>query len=218
MASSGIGKLWEREVLSRLLDHGMRGVEPIRHEVLEGVSGRVLEIGFGTGASLPHFGPAVKELVAVEPASELAAIGRDRMARWSAAHGAKSSLLETSATRPLPLDEASFDAVVILFVLCSIERLDAVLEQAHRALRPDGALFLAEHVAAEADPSPHRVRARAQRLVRPAWKLALGGCDPHKSLDTALERNGFDTTMLSRRELALPWVVRSGLVGRAARV
>lgn len=218
MASSTIGKLWEREVLSRLLDHGMRGVAPIRQEVLTGVEGRVLEIGFGTGASLPHYGPRVDELVAVEPASELAAIGRERMARWASERGTKTSLIETSATRPLPLDAGSFDAVVILFVLCSIERIDAVLTEAHTLLRPGGAIVLAEHVAAEDDPSPHRVRARAQRLVRPAWKLALGGCDPHKSLETSLERYGFSTAELTRRELDLPWVVRSGLVGRAPRL
>lgn len=218
MASSSIGKLWEREVLSRLLDHGMRGVAPIRHEVLENVRGRVLEIGFGTGASLPHYGAEVSELVAIEPASELAAIGRARLDRWSRETGHAGSLLELSATRPLPLDAGSFDAVVILFVLCSIERLDAVLEQAHRVLTPTGALFLAEHVAADADPTPHPLRERTQRILRPAWKLALGGCDPHKSLDVSLTHNGFDVRSLERRELDLPWVVRSGLVGRAPRV
>ncbi len=218
MASSSIGKLWEREILSRLLDHGMRGVAPIRHEVLAKVGGRVLEIGFGTGASLPHYGAEVDELVAIEPASELAAIGRARLERWSQDTGHRGSLHELSATRPLPLDAGSFDAVVILFVLCSIERLDAVLEQAHRLLTPTGAIFLAEHVAADADPAPHPLRERTQRLIRPAWKLALGGCDPHKSLDAALMRNGFDVRALERRELDLPWVVRSGLVGRAPRV
>ena len=214
---SRVGELWEREVLSRLLDHGMRGVEPIRREVLTGVSGRVLELGFGTGASLPHYGDGVKELVAIEPAKELGAIGRERLARFAEERGIVGSLLEASATRPLPLDPGSFDVVVILFVLCSITHLDAALSQAHRLLRPGGAMVLAEHVAAEGDAVPHRARDRAQRLIRPAWKLALGGCDPHKSLEGALDRNGFDVRDLSRRELDLPWVVRSGLIGRAPR-
>lgn len=202
-------------MLSRLLDHGMRGVEPIRAEVVAGARGRVLELGIGTGASLPHYGEGVTELVAVEPAEELAGIARERVGRWAAARGHAAQVIDGSATRPLPLDAGSFDAVVILFVLCSIEKLDAALEQAHRLLAPHGALLLAEHVAADADPTPHRARDRAQRLIRPVWKAALGGCDPHKSLDAALARHGFDTSQLSRRELDLPWVVRSGLVGRA---
>ena len=60
-------------------------------------------------------------------------------------------------------------------------------------------------------------RGRVQRLVSPAWKLALAGCDPHKSLDGTLERHGFDVAGLEDRELGLPWVVRSGLVGSAVR-
>jgi SAM-dependent methyltransferase len=217
MARSAFGRVWEREVLCRLLDHGMRGVEPVRAEVAGQARGRVLELGIGTGASLPHLGPGVEELVAVEPASELAAIARERVGRWAAERGAKGTVIEGSATRPLPLEDGSFDGVLILFVLCSIEKVDATLAQAHRLLKPGGALLLAEHVAADADPVPHPARERAQRLIRPAWKLALGGCDPHKSLDAVLARSGFDVRGLEHRELDLPWVVRSGLVGRAPR-
>ena len=207
---SRVADLWEREALSRLLEYGMRGVDPVRREVLSAATGRVLELGFGTGASLPHYGREVSELVAVEPATQLAAIGRERLQRFA-------SERSVPATRPLPLDAGSFDTVVILFVLCSIERLDEALAQTRRMLRPGGSVVLAEHVAAEGSSRVMRARAGVQRLVRPAWKLALGGCDPHKSLDGALERHGFDVSGLERRELSLPWVVRSGLVGRAVK-
>lgn len=217
MAASTLGKLWEREVLSRLLEHGMRGVDPIRHEVLRDVRGRVLEIGFGTGVSLPHYGSEVRELIAVEPATELAAIGRARLERFGAERAVRTSLVEASASRALPIDAASVDAVVILFVLCSVKHLSPLLDEMHRVLVPGGAIHLAEHVAADDDPTPHRARARTQRLVRPAWKLALGGCDPHRSLEGPLTQAGFDTEGLARRELDLPWIVRSGLVGHALR-
>ena len=214
---SRVADLWEREALSRLLEYGMRGVDPVRREVLSAATGRVLELGFGTGASLPHYGREVSELVAVEPATQLAAIGRERLQRFASERSVPASLLEASATRPLPLDAGSFDTVVILFVLCSIERLDEALAQTRRMLRPGGSVVLAEHVAAEGSSRVMRARAGVQRLVRPAWKLALGGCDPHKSLDGALERHGFDVSGLERRELGLPWVVRAGLVGRAVK-
>ena len=215
MAKTAFGTLWERQVLSRVLDWGMRGVEPTRQDVLKPVRGRVLEIGFGTGSSLPYYGPDIEELVAVEPATGLAQIGRSRLNQWSNERNTKASLIEQSATWPLPVDAESFDSVVILFVLCSVERLDELLAQAHRALKPNGSIFLAEHVAADKDPQPHPYREKAQRIIRPAWRLALGGCDPHKSLDGVLERNGFDSSHLQHTELDLVWVVRSGLVGKA---
>ena len=214
---SAVSDVWERGVLSRVLEYGMRGVDPVRHEVLAPVQGRVLELGFGTGASLPHYGPGVTELVAVEPAIQLAAIGRARLERFAAERSVPASLLTASATRPLGLDAGSFDTVVILFVLCSIKHVDEALAQAHQLLRPGGSLVLAEHVAAGTDTAPERARGQVQRLVSPAWKLALAGCDPHKSLDGTLARHGFDVAGLEHRELGLPWVVRSGLVGSAVR-
>lgn len=203
---SAAARFYEREVLSRLLDHGMRGVDPLRAELVVPLSGRVLEIGFGTGATLPFYSAAVTELVAVEPATELAAIAKAKLAVW----GRRHELLVTSATRPLPIDAESFDAVVVAFVLCSVERGRELLTQAHRALRPGGSLVLAEHVL---DTRP--MRRRAQRAARPVWKAIVGGCDPAKDTGPLLREAGFDTGALEHRELALPWLVGSGLVGSA---
>ena len=142
MARSAIGRLYEREVMTRLLDHAMRGVDDVRAEIVGPLTGRVLEIGFGTGATLAFYGAGVTELVAVEPASELAALARRRLADSGRAH----QLIEASATRPLPLDPESFDAVVVAFVLCSVERTAELLAEARRLLRPGAPLVLAEHV------------------------------------------------------------------------
>ena len=207
MARSAIGRVYEREVLSRLLDHGMRGVDGVRAEIAAPLTGRVLELGFGTGAMLPFYGSGVTELVAVEPASELAAIARRRLAESGRAH----QLIEASATRRLPLDAESFDAVVVAFVLCSVERTTELLTEARRVLKPGASLTLAEHVEGTG------ARRRAQHAVRPLWRAALGGCDPAKDTASLVRAAGFDTTALERRALALPWVVGSGLVGRAPR-
>lgn len=207
MSRSAIGRLYEREVLSRLLDHGMRGVDGVRAELAAPLTGRVLELGFGTGAMLPFYGAGVTELVAVEPASELAAIARRRLAESGRAH----QLIEASATRPLPLDAGSFDVVVVAFVLCSVERTAELLGEVHRVLKPGAPLVLAEHVEGSG------ARRRAQRAIRPLWRAALGGCDPAKDTAALVRAAGFDTTALERRELELPWIVQSGLVGRALR-
>lgn len=190
----------------------MRGVEPLRSELLATVSGRVLELGFGTGSNLPYYraDTGITQLVGVEPAEGLAEIARERLAAWSARTRLPTRLEVSSGTRTLPLDAGSFDTVVITFVLCSVRSPTAMLDEARRLLAPGGRVVLAEHVGA-----PRGVRRAAQRLARPAWKALLGGCDPLTDARSAIERAGFDTSGLADRSLELPWLVGTGLVGDA---
>lgn len=77
-------------------------------------------------------------------------------------------------------------------------------------LAPGGQLVIAEHVGA-----PPGVRRQAQRLVRPAWRALLGGCDPLGDARGALEAAGFETHDVEDRKLELPWIVGTGIVGTA---
>jgi SAM-dependent methyltransferase len=212
MAQGRFDRAFQKYVVSQLLDRGMRGVEPLRAQLLAGVRGRVLEMGFGTGSNLAYYPGegAIDELVAVEPAEGLAEIARARMQAWSQKTGVRTRLEIASGARPLALDPSSFDTVVLTFVLCSVRDPQAMLAEARRLLAPDGQLVVAEHVAA-----PGGLRRHAQRAVRPAWKAVLGGCDPLGDARGALERAGFDTDEIEDRWLALPWIVATGVVGRA---
>ena len=51
------------------------GVAEHRRELLAGISGRVIEIGAGTGANFPHYPEGVHEIVAVEPAKVALGMG-----------------------------------------------------------------------------------------------------------------------------------------------
>ena len=139
--------------------------------------GRVLEIGFGTGANLPHLPAAVTSLVAIEPSEGLAARARARLARWDRPH----EVLVQSGGEPLPYPDASFDVAVITFVLCSVRQAAPLLAQTRRLLKPGAPLLLAEHIVAR--PAPLRA---LQTALRPAWKACLGGCDPTSDPRTAL--------------------------------
>jgi SAM-dependent methyltransferase len=197
---------YSREVLSRVLDHGMRGVEPLRDALLACAHGRVLEIGFGTGANLPHLPAAVTSLVAVEPSEGLAARARARLARWDRPH----EVLVQPGGEPLPYPDASFDVAVITFVLCSVRQAAPLLAQTRRLLKPGAPLLLAEHIVAR--PAPLRA---LQTALRPAWKACLGGCDPTSDPRTALVDAGFDIAGLEERPLDMFFVVRPGLIGVA---
>jgi len=212
LSQGPLARSFQKHVLSQLLDRGMRGVDPLRGELLANVSGRVIELGFGTGSNLPHYraDTGITELVGVEPAEGLAEIARERMSAWSASSGVRTRLEVTSGSRPLPLDAASFDTVVITFVLCSVRSPGAMLDEARRLLAPGGRVVVAEHVGA-----PAGLRRTAQRVIRPAWKALLGGCDPLTDARASFERAGFETSGLVDRRLELPWLVGTGLVGDA---
>lgn len=205
---SSFGTWYERHVLVWILDNTMTRVDPLRAGLLAPARGRVLEIGFGTGANLPHYPGAVESLVAVEPSAGLAAVARERLRAW----GRPGEVLETSGSRPLPFADASFDAVVLTFVLCSVKRVPELLAEARRLLRPGAPLLLAEHVVARPG-----VQRGVQRALRPLWKLCLGGCDPARDTRALLQQAGFATGELHDVALGLPWVVRPGLVGAARR-
>jgi len=200
-------KTWyERRVLAGILDGAMSGVEDLRAELLPRACGRVIEVGFGTGANLPYYGEGLSSLVAVEPSRALAQIARERLERW----GRPFELIESSGSRRLPIADASVDTAILTFVLCSVKRVPELLAELRRVLKPGAPVLIAEHVAAAKGP-----QAAAQRAVRPLWRACLGGCDPARDTRDLLNAAGYDTRDLSLRPLGLPWIVRPGLIGIA---
>ena len=137
MSRGRLGAWYDREVLARILDRGMRGVDAVRGPLLSAAYGHVLEVGFGTGANLPFYGETVTSLVAVEPSVGLATHARARLARW----GRPFEVLEMSASRPLPLADASFDCAVITFVLCSARHVTPLLAETRRLMKPGAPLL-----------------------------------------------------------------------------
>ena len=142
-----------------------------RDELLAGLSGRVIEIGAGTGSNFAHYPPTVEEVVAVEPEPYL----RDR-ARAAAAHAdVRISVLDGVADN-LPADDCSFDVAVACLVLCTVPDQAPALAELRRVLRPDGELRFYEHVLSE-----RPAIARSQRAVDLIfWPRAFGWL-PHGS-------------------------------------
>ncbi len=177
----------------------------IRRELLADARGRVLEIGVGTGLSFPHY-PAVDELVGVEPSSAMLRRARQR----ATAAGRDVKLVEASAEE-LPFEGESFDTVVAITVLCTVDDPERALREIRRVLRPDGAFLFSEHVRS---PDPKLARWQ-NRLERP-WRLVAGGCHPNRDTLAAIEAADFEATELEQGELTgVPRLVRPYVRGRA---
>ncbi len=164
---------WLYDAGMTLLERG--GLARWRVWLAKGATGRTLDLGTGTGRTLPLYPPGVRT-VAVDPHPENFARARGR------APGVPFVVAHAEA---LPFKDRSFDTVVSGLVLCSVTDPDRALAEARRVLRPGGALRLLEHV------RERGLRGALQDLVQPAWTAISGGCHPNRETEAAVERAGF---------------------------
>jgi ubiquinone/menaquinone biosynthesis C-methylase UbiE len=181
------------------------GLGEIRHGLLADASGRVLEIGAGTGVNLSHYGSSVESLVVTDPEPPMLRRLRDR-----AREQAPSAEVVEASAEALPFEDASFDTVVSTLVLCGADQ-ERSLGEIRRVLRPGGSLLFLEHVRSD-DPAVARLQDRINRVNR-----FLVGCDCNRQTLAAIEGAGFT---ISRVEKTLtpkaPKFVRPLIVGSAA--
>ena len=181
-----------------------RGIGDRRRMLLAGLEGDVLEIGSGTGASLPYYEGAAR-VVALEPDESMAS----RLpARVAEAH-VPVEIVSASA-EALPFPDESFDAAVSAFVLCSVENPAAVLGEIRRVLRPDGKLVLLEHVRGEGRT------ARWQHRLTPLHRKLAGNCHLDRDTKASVAAAGFDVADVEPTQLpGTHALVRPGVQGVA---
>jgi ubiquinone/menaquinone biosynthesis C-methylase UbiE len=133
---------YDRWVLPPILDLVMRQtqLQKYRREVVAAVSGRVLEVGVGSGLNFPLYGRQVETVIGIDPSARLLAIARRR----ADAAGLQADLLQGSATA-IPLADSTIDTVVMTWALCSITDPLVALREMRRVLKPDGRLLFVEH-------------------------------------------------------------------------
>jgi ubiquinone/menaquinone biosynthesis C-methylase UbiE len=177
----------------------------LKRKLLADATGRVLEIGVGTGLSFAHYPPGI-ELVGVEPSEPML-----RRARRRATELGRAVTLIKAPAEELPLDDDSFDTAVSLSVLCTVDDPALVLAELCRVLRPGGKLVFLEHVRAE-DPG----RARWQERLERPWGWAAGGCHPNRTTLAAIEAANFELVEVERRDLPdTPRLVQPHVLGSA---
>lgn len=170
-------------ILPHLIHLSMRGkrVALHRQRVVPAATGRVLEVGIGSGLNLPFYTDNVKEVVGVDPSARLIA-----MARRAAGDLPFGIELLTRTAETLPFDDRSFDSVVSTWTLCSIPEARAALMEMRRVLKPGGELIFIEHGAAQ-DPGV----AAWQNRVNPVWTRFAGGCQINRPIDALIADAGF---------------------------
>jgi len=159
---------YEDRVLPRVIDVllGNAKMGKLRARAMEGMSGTVVEIGFGSGTNVPYYPAEVERVLAVDPATS----GRKIASKRLVASAVPVDFVGLDG-ESLPLEDASVDNVLSTWTLCTIPDVDMALAEVARVLRPGGRLYFLEHGLSD-DPA---VAARQHRFDHLQEKIA-GGC------------------------------------------
>jgi SAM-dependent methyltransferase len=174
---------YSQQVVPRLVEWtlGTSGFDRYRESTTEGLSGRVVEIGFGSGLNLPHYPPGVDTVLAVEPAS----VARRRAERRirEAAVAVEHVGLDGQV---LPLDDASCDGALCTFTLCTVPDPSRALAELYRVLKPAGTVHFLEH-----GLSPDPGVANWQHRLEPLQRRLADGCHLTRDPTSLVEQAGF---------------------------
>lgn len=161
---------------------GMRFNEPLRERACAGLTGRVVEIGFGSGLNVPFYPETVELVSAVEPADLGWRLASERVA--AARVPIERSGLDGQA---LPFGDNSFDSALSTWTLCTIPDVATALAEVRRVLAPGGTLHFVEHGLAP----DQRVQVWQHRL-NPIQKTFAGGCHLNRDIRGLLTDAGFE--------------------------
>lgn len=192
--------MWNERVVPRLTDRALSvgQVMKRREQVCVDLAGRVLEIGFGSGLNIATYPPAVSCVDAVEPSDSGWALSAER-------RSATSVPIERVGLdgQRLAGQDASYDAVLCTFSLCTIPDPALALAEVRRVLTPGGALHFLEH-----GSSPDAGVARWQRRLEPVQRRVFAGCHLTRDVPALVRAAGLEITEIEQHYLPGPRIGR----------
>jgi ubiquinone/menaquinone biosynthesis C-methylase UbiE len=181
--------VWSDRLLPRITDKvlDVEAVRRARAEVCAGLSGDVLELGFGSGLNVPHYPRDVTGVWAIDPSD----VG------WRlAAHRLEGSHVRVDhagfTAEVLPFPDRRFDAALSTFTLCTVPDASAALRELVRVLVPGGRFHFLEHGRA-----PDHGVARWQDRLTPLNRAVAGGCHLTRDIAELLPAAGLEVLELS---------------------
>lgn len=179
---------YDRWILPPLLDRVMRQeqLEKYRREAVAPATGRVLEMGIGSGLNFPFYREQVEVVIGLDPSARLLGMARRR----AAAACVRAEFIQGSATA-IPFGDSTIDTIVMTWTLCSIPDPSLALHEMRRVLKADGRLLFIEH-----GLCPAKSVERWQHRLTPIWRHVSGGCCLDRRMDDLIRSAGFELTEL----------------------
>ncbi len=183
-----------------------RWYHPLKHSLLWPVSGKVLEIGAGTGINFSYYRPGML-VIAVEPNRAM----HERLRSRAREHRLRLEIIEQGA-ESLPLSDNSIPFVTGTLVLCTVKSPGDVLKEILRVIQPGGVFTFIEHVADRGG------RLQFQKAVYWPWYWAAGGCCLTRDTRQWIAATGFENLQVEERQVGPAWLpMRSHIVGSATK-
>jgi phosphatidylethanolamine/phosphatidyl-N-methylethanolamine N-methyltransferase len=158
----------------------------------EEVGGRILEVGVGTGISLPYYSQRCR-IVGVDISEAMLEVARQRVIERRMTNVERLAIMDVQA---LEFDDNSFDVVTAQYVVNTVPDPEAALDEFMRVLRPGGELIVVNRVGAEAGP-----RLKVEKLLEPVVeRLGWRSDFPWARFERWMAQNG-DVTLGERRPL-----------------
>lgn len=178
-----------------------------------GPSGKLslLEVGCGTGANFQFYPPGCR-VTCIDPNPNFEKYLIKSVAKNQ--HLQFERFVVAAGENMHPVADGSMDVVVSTLVLCSVKNQDQFLREVYRVLRPGGAFYFLEHVAAE----PSTWTYFWQKVLEPSWYILFDGCNVARESWKALERASFSKLKLQHLQAPVSiWVVSPHISGYAVK-
>ncbi|XP_006203034.2 thiol S-methyltransferase TMT1A isoform X4 [Vicugna pacos] len=178
-----------------------------------GPSGKLslLELGCGTGANFKFYPPGCR-VACIDPNPNfekflVKSIAQNRHLQFERFVVAAGENMHQVA-------DGSMDVVVCTLVLCSVKNEKQILQEVRRVLRPGGAFYFMEHVAAKHSTWNYFW----QQVLNPVWYLLFDGCSLTRESWKTLEQAGFSKLKLQHLQAPLSWkLMRPHIYGYAVK-
>uniref|UniRef100_A0A8C5U0E5 Methyltransferase like 7A n=1 Tax=Malurus cyaneus samueli TaxID=2593467 RepID=A0A8C5U0E5_9PASS len=158
---------------------------------------KVLEIGTGSGSNFQFYPPGCRVTCTDINPNFQEGLSRN-MKKNQHLHYERFLVAAAEDLHQVP--SGSMDAVVCTLVLCSVHSVSSALREVLRVLRPGGAFYFLEHVAAEHSSWKYFW----QQVCYPTWKLIFAGCCLTRELWKNLEEAKFSELKIQHISLTLP--------------
>ncbi len=170
---------------------GWKKLTDLREELLTCATGRLLEVGCGSGLNIPVLPDQVTSAVCSDPNPGMLKYASTRVGEEKR----QVDLVRCGAEK-LPFRPDSFDCVVSTWTLCSIPEVECALREIRRILKPTGCFLFIEH-----GLSPDRRVAAWQNWLTPIHKKIADGCHLNRDIEMLVRSTGFDVQRVSKEYL-----------------